>query len=315
MIDLRVMTPDAMPAPVLRFLAEDPRIAHVVLLPGTVLDPDGVPAGDTAICVVAREAASDLIARLRELGLPAEAGIVIEEVEAVDSPAAARAERAAPGAPEDGIVWDVVRRRAADDARSSWSYFAFLFLATTIAAIAVVTDSSILVVGAMVVGPEFGPVSAIAVGLVLRRPGLLRGAAGLLVIGFAVAIVATTVLALAARAGGWITAEDVLAARPLTGFIWRPDRWSFVVALLAGSAGVLSLTAGRSNALVGVFISVTTVPAAGNLALALAFAGSDRMTAEIRGASEQLGLNLAGMIIAGVLVLAAQRVLTRRTTD
>ena len=59
-------------------------------------------------------------------------------------------------------------------------------------------------------------------------------------------------------------------AGPLTGFIWQPDRWSFVVALLAGVAGTLSLTAGRSNALVGVFISVTTVPAAGNLALALA---------------------------------------------
>ena len=175
-----------------------------------------------------------------------------------------------------------------------------------------ITDSSILVVGAMVVGPEFGPVSAIAVGLVLRRRDLLRGAAGLLVIGFVAAILATTIAVLAARAAGWVTAADVLAARPLTGFIWRPDHWSFVVALLAGAAGVLSLTAGRSNALVGVFISVTTVPAAGNLALALAFVGSDRMTSEIAGAGEQLGLNLAGMIVAGVVVLSVQRALTRR---
>ena len=52
-----------------------------------------------------------------------------------------------------------------------------------------------------------------------------------------------------------------------------------VVALLAGAAGVLSVTAGRTNVLVGVFISVTTVPAAGNLAVALALADATRSPA------------------------------------
>jgi hypothetical protein len=67
-----------------------------------------------------------------------------------------------------------------------------------------------------------------------------------------------------------VAAGNGTAERPLTGFIWRPDRWSAVVAVLAGCAGVLSQTAGRANALVGVFISVTTVPAAGDLALSVA---------------------------------------------
>ena len=30
--------------------------------------------------------------------------------------------------------------------------------------------------------------------------------------------------------------------RPQTGFIWHPDRWSFIVALMAGAAGVLAMT-------------------------------------------------------------------------
>jgi uncharacterized hydrophobic protein (TIGR00271 family) len=118
---------------------------------------------------------------------------------------------------------------------------------------------------------------------------------------------ATAVLAVLARAAGWITAQDLAAARPLTGFIWRPDRWSVVVALLAGAAGVLSLTTGRSSALVGVFISVTTVPAAGNLALAVAL----WVPGEMRGAALQLAVNLAGMLVAGSALLAVQRVLTR----
>jgi hypothetical protein len=46
-------------------------------------------------------------------------------------------------------------------------------------------------------------------------------------------------------------------------FIFQVGPLSFVVALLAGAAGMLSLVSAKSAALVGVFISVTTVPAAG----------------------------------------------------
>ncbi|WBQ03430.1 DUF389 domain-containing protein [Kribbella sp. CA-293567] len=104
---------------------------------------------------------------------------------------------------------------------------------------------------------------------------------------------------------GWIDVNDVTAARPLTGFIWRPDKWSAVVAVLAGCAGVLSQTAGRSNALVGVFISVTTVSAVGDLALSLAVWAPQ----QIGGSAAQLGINLAGMTCAGVATLILQRVL------
>jgi uncharacterized hydrophobic protein (TIGR00271 family) len=169
----------------------------------------------------------------------------------------------------------------------------------------VVTDSSILVVGAMVVGPEFGLVAALAVGLAARRRGLVGGAALLLLKGFAFAIAATVVLALLARAVGWVNLDDVTGPRPLTGFIWRPDEWSAVVAVLAGCAGVLSQTAGRSNALVGVFISVTTVPAAGDIALSLAMGAPGHLL----GAASQLGINLLGMTIAGVVTLLTQRTL------
>ena len=54
---------------------------------------------------------------------------------------------------------------------------------------------------------------------------------------------------------GLVTADMVTRPRPQTGFIWHPDRWSFIVALIAGAAGVLALTTARANAMVGVFIS------------------------------------------------------------
>jgi uncharacterized hydrophobic protein (TIGR00271 family) len=305
-IHLRLVVPADTTAAVLDRLRDDPRVTHVVVMRGAAIRPDG----DSITLDVAREAASDVLATLRELGVDGargRGGIAIEQVEAAPSASAEDAEAAAPGSPEDGIVWDVVLDRARGDARASWSFYAFLCLATTIAAVAVITDSAILVVGAMVVGPEFGPISAIAVAVVLGRRDLALHALRLLGVGFCVAIATTTVLAVVAAAVGWLGPADLTRPRPMTQFIWTPDRWSFVVALLAGCAGVLSVTAGRSNVLVGVFISVTTVPAAGNLALALALRDPD----EIVGSLTQLGLNLAGMLIAGTGTLLVQRALTR----
>ena len=112
-----------------------------------------------------------------------------------------------------------------------------------------------------------------------------------------------TLLSLVANWTGLITGDEVTRPRPNTGFIWHPDQWSFVVALLAGAAGALALAVARSATMVGVFISVTTVPAAGNLALGLAF--WDRH--EIDGSLGQLGINIAGMVVAGAVVLVLMR--------
>ena len=83
----------------------------------------------------------------------------------------------------------------------------------------------------------------------------------------------------------------------------NPDGWSFAVAVLAGIAGVLSLTTDKSGPLVGVFISVTTVPSVGTAALCLGVGA----WSEVRGALLQLGINLVGMILAGTLTLLLQR--------
>ena len=76
--------------------------------------------------------------------------------------------------------------------------------------------------------------------------------------------------------------------RPETDFIYSPDRWSFVVAVIAAAAGVLSLTSAKVGGLSGVFISVTTVPASGNVALGLAFGAWDEVVGSAGRAAAQL---------------------------
>lgn len=300
---LRLIVPADRTETVTDTLMTDDRATNIVVLPGAARRP----AGDVVHCDVTREATSDILSWLKAEGMYDEGAVAVTVVDASPSKNARATEAAAPGAPDDAVVWDAVVDQAYGEARGSWAYYTFLTLATMIAAVAVVTDSAILVVGAMVVGPEFAVVVALALGLALGRRDLAVRSLRLLVAGFLVAIVATALAALVARGVGWIDLADVTAARPLTGFIWRPDKWSAVVAVLAGCAGVLSQTAGRSNALVGVFISVTTVPAAGDLALSLALGAPH----QIGGSAAQLGINLAGMTLAGIATLLIQKAAVR----
>ncbi|WP_233563359.1 DUF389 domain-containing protein [Micromonospora musae] len=172
-----------------------------------------------------------------------------------------------------------------------------------IAGIGVLLDQPILVVGAMVVGPEFGPLAALCVGLLRRRPGTIGRSLLALLVGFLAAVVATAVSTWALTAAGLVDRQMLLVERPLTDFIWRPDALSWVVGLLAGVAGMLSLTSKKSGSLVGLLISVTTVPAAANVAVAAAYGVWD----EASGSALQLVINLCAIVLAGLLTLAVQQ--------
>lgn len=298
LVHLRLVVPKPLRTPVLDLLCEDPRITNVTDVAGASLDPPG----DLVGADVARESADEVLSALRRLGLHRDGSISVTIPQATPFEAADRIDELAEGEPDDSVMWDVVMAQAADAAEPSRSFHLFLILATALAAIAVLTDSPILVVGAMVVGPDFGPVGAVCAGVVRRRWALAGRAGWLLLRGYAVAILVVAALALLGRAAGAVTPEAVSGDRPLTGFIWRPDLWSVLVAVIAGMVGALALTAEKSNTLVGVFIAVTTVPAAGNLALALAVWD----IGELHGSAAQLGVNVLGMLVGGIGTLGAQ---------
>ena len=284
MLQLRILAPNKMTDEVVRILEDDPCVSALAVVPGAAVRP----AGDLVFADIAREAANDIIDRLRATGLHREGTIEIQPVSTWLSSSGFDAELKAPGNSADTVVWAEVAQRSYEETELNWTFLSFLTLATVIAAIAIVLDSQILVIGAMVLGPEFGAIAALGVALVRRRPALFMLATRTLILGFMVAIGITSVLALVGRALGWITIEDVIGPRPATAFIYTPDKWSFIVARIAATAGVLSLTSRKSWALTGVFISVTTVPAAGNIALGAAFG----VGSAIWGSTLQLLVNL-----------------------
>jgi uncharacterized hydrophobic protein (TIGR00271 family) len=299
MVHLRVIAPPRLAEPAYRVVRDHPSTLNVVRLHAAAEQPDG----DLILCDVATYDASLVVADLRVLGLEHDGSIVLEPVSSLVSDAARRADEAAVGSPADAVVWETVEFQTSESAELSRSFLTFMVLATMIAALGIIQDSQILIIGAMVVGPEFGPLAGLCVALVQRQRGLARRSLKALAVGFPVGIAAALALTLVLRAAD--SAPDRLSpvARPATLFISHPDEYTVLVALLAGAAGALSLSTAKSGALVGVLISVTTIPAAADVGVASAYGEWN----EAGGAARQLGLNLLCIVTAVVATLSLQR--------
>jgi len=298
-LHLRVITPADLTERVLDVLDAEPGATAIVVMTGAARSP----AGDLVTADLARECVNGVLDRLTALRLREVGAITLEEIDTALSVAADRAAADAPGEGQDAVVWEQIEDRTHEESTLSWVFLLFLTIATVIAGIGVVLDQPVLIVGAMVVGPEFGPLAGICVALVRKRFRALRRSLRALLIGFPVAIGVTLLLTLLAHSTGLVDKSDLDRNRPLTDFISHPDTFSFIVAFLAGAAGMLSLTAAKSGALIGVLISVTTVPAAGNAAVAIALGD----LGSAGGSALQLSVNLAGIIVAGTLTLIAAR--------
>jgi uncharacterized hydrophobic protein (TIGR00271 family) len=304
MVHMRIVAPSHDAEHALDLLKAVPSVVNLVFLPGAAQKPEG----DVILCDVAREDASVIISDLKEFGIDREGSIALENVDSLISEHAEQAERAARGAPSDAVVWEEVASRTSENTELSVSYLLFMVLACLISCVGILLDSPILIIGAMVVGPEFGPIAGFCVALVQRRADLVKRSLLPLAIGFPLGILAAYLFSLAIKTVDLTPDGFSVTEHPATDFISHPDAFSFIVAIFAGTAGILSLTSAKSGALVGVLISVTTIPAAANVGLAAAYQDTDEML----GALAQLGVNLTAIVTAGIVTLFIQRKIYQR---
>ena len=299
MIHVRIVAPEDVSHQALEILSASPAVLNIVHLHGAATKP----VGDVILCDVAREDASVILGDLKELEIPRVGSIAIEHIDVSLSDAAVEAEEAAPGLPSDAVVWEEVEQRASENTELSISFVAFMVLAMQIGAVGLLLDQPILIVGAMVVGPEFGPLAGLSVALVEKRVDFARRSLMALGVGFPAGIALAWLATAIFRGTGLSPDEFVASNNELTGFISDPDFFSFFVGFVAGTVGILSLTNAKSGALIGVLISVVTIPAASNIGVAAAYGN----WGEAGGAAAQLGINLFAIVLAGVLTLYIQR--------
>jgi uncharacterized hydrophobic protein (TIGR00271 family) len=278
----------------LEILRSSPGLASLVVDPGAAL----VPRGDVVTADLARESLDAVVAALHRNGCVDRGELSWEPVDTAVGALVRDAEVRAPGEGVDAVVWEELAARTDEDSRLSRTYLAFMVAATVLAAIGVVTDSVVAVVGAMVVGPDFGPLAGLAVSIVRRDGRAARRSGIAVVVGFALAIAVTAAFVIVLRALGLADHADVITSDQ-TEFVYHPGWLSLITALVAGVVGMVALTSGKSATLLGVFISVTTIPAAGYIATAPVFG----FWSAAAGSLGQLGLNLVGIEVAALAVL------------
>jgi uncharacterized hydrophobic protein (TIGR00271 family) len=207
----------------------------------------------------------------------------------------------------DGYSWVEVVGQAKANSRLLARYLALINVAAVIAAIGVITSSSILIVGAMAVSPDLLPICATAVGLVGRRYGLAQRAFTTLAMGLGLVVVTAMVLTALLKWGGFLPDGFEVEQSSLS-TLAHTDYSTVLIALAAGVAAMLSFET-RASAAVGVAISVTTIPASAYLGVALGGGGIEHAL----GAAVVLAINVSLLIVSASLTLAVQRWLPNRS--
>jgi uncharacterized hydrophobic protein (TIGR00271 family) len=288
---LRITCPAELTEQVVHVLHTDGLATELAIMSGA----SRLTGGDLILADVPRSVVDDLVGRLPNLA-------AIEGLHVAVQPSERLVPEVVPNADDDAVIWAQVVRDVHDVGRFSVINVLLIVTACAIAAIGIAQDQLLLIVGAMAIGPDYYAIADACLSIVRgawRRAAVSIG-------GLAVAFAAGAV-------GAWLLSEGLIAAgyqgssdatpQSLTLFISRPDALSVVVALLAGVAGALAITLPDARGLVGVFVSVTTIPAAANIGVALAVSHYSAMG----GAAVQLLVNVVSLLVAGVATLAVRK--------
>ncbi|WP_405472819.1 DUF389 domain-containing protein [Streptomyces anulatus] len=304
MIHIRAVSPPDLTDEVVGLLSDDPCVLNLVVQRGAARRPDG----DTVACDVLAGAANDVLHRLLDVHLDQRGTLVIEPVDMAFPGRASEEGRRELGPLSRAPVWEQVEARIRSGGRYPPSFYLYLVVAGLIGSVGIVTNSQILIVAAMVVGPEYGAIVSVALGIDRGHRDMVRGGLAALGTGFLLTIVVTFLFALLIRGFGLQSEAFDLGLRPVSNLINTPNFFSVAVATLAGVVGIVSLTEARSSALLGVFISVTTIPAAADIAVSTAFTS----WSDVLGSAIQLVVNILVLIVVGAAALKAQRAVWRR---
>lgn len=247
-------------------------------------------------------AADRLVAELADLGIGVD-DYVLTRVEVV---APQHRHRFGEGG-VDGFAWVEVLGQARANARPLARYLALINVAAIIAALGVITSSSVLIVGAMAVSPDLLPICATSVGLVGGNHALARTAFGTLALGLGLVVLTAAVLSALLNLFGFLPDGFAVEQSSLS-TLAKTDYSTVLIAAAAGIAAMLSFET-RASTAVGVAISVTTIPASAYLGVAIGGGGIDHAL----GAAIVLAINVFLLIAFGTLTLLVQRRLPNRS--
>lgn len=198
----------------------------------------------------------------------------------------------------DRISREELYTKISTSSELNWIYIAMVILSTLVAGVGLIYDDVAVIIGAMVIAPLLGPNVSLALAATLADldlgwRSLKANAAGLLV-SLAVAFVMGYLFQVS------LESEQIMKKTVVS---WG----NIVIALAAGSAGVLSYTRGVPAAIVGVMVAVALLPPLVNAGLLL---GEGYMTLAT-GSAILTVTNLICINLAGILTFLVQDIRPR----
>lgn len=188
-----------------------------------------------------------------------------------------------------------------DEAALTPSYLLYMAVSGVLAAVAMLSNSVPILIGAMIVAPALPPLALVPMALVARRGTLARRGLSTALLGFALAFAAALVTAWLMRTLGVIPPGTELLDKPLLEERLRPGWWSMAAAVAAGLAGTVAQTRSKTDTLIGTVASLALVPAVGAAAIALLSPSPGRAV----GGLLLVTVNMALLVAMGVVALLA----------
>lgn len=294
---LRISCPSGRTASIVAILRDAGMAADVVVVPRSP-DHDG---GDLVLAELDRSGVDPFLVIVKRLHGTADVRVTMQD-----------AEQLLP-APDigplvdDQVVWAKVDQDIRETSRPSGVNLLLITLAAIIAAVGIIEDQLLYIVGAMAISPDYLLISEVNIAMVRRDWRRTRNGVVALVVAFAMAACGAYLLSTLLRALDLVS-QDSHAERQLTMFITDPDGLTVFVAIAAGIAGALALTLPDARGLVGVFVSITTIPAAANIGVAI----EEQNWSDVGSATIQLVVNIVCLVLAGAATLEIRRHVANR---
>lgn len=179
------------------------------------------------------------------------------------------------------------------------SYLTPMASAGILAAVALLTTSTPMLIGSMVIAPVLAPLELVALAAVHRQPRLVVRGGSIAAIGLLAATLGAVATTLLLNATGVLAAEANLLAKPLLEERVRPGWYSVIAAAAAGVAGIVATVQHRTDTLVGVVAALAIVPAAAAGGIALLSGDPTRAT----GGFSLLFINVGLILLTGIATL------------
>ena len=262
---VRVLVPDERRSDVAATLDER-GFDHVVTAGG------GRFEGESVVEVpVSDEAVENVTDALAEAGVDLDRYLVVEDLRRATTPRAESVREGYAGR-YDPPSRDELRSLVDSLNWDTYSFAALLSLSAVIAAIGMVLDSPVVVVGSAVIAPIINPILITGLGTVLGERWMVRKSLRLQALGLVVAAGSAFAVGASVEALGLVPATLDLPTIDLVKTRLAPSALAVLVGAVSGAAAAVSLTAEASLInIVGVMIAAALIPVAAATGIALAW--------------------------------------------